>query len=241
MYHDVVHGGGKYANDPEVLRAHLEYVRRNHPVVLPGDPLTSGELSACLTFDDAHVGFFHFVYPMLREMGLRAMVAVSTNFILEDTAVPMEQRLGTSSRNGREGAHFQDTACFCTWKELREMQAGGVVEVACHSAGHVDLTRSGIDLEREIHGAGRKIAEHLETFPQTFVFPLGRVNPSVARVTKRFYPYCMRIGGALNRGWRNPGGLIYRLQGDGLQDERGPLRDLWKPRLRYYWNTLRLR
>lgn len=241
MYHDVVPGGGKYANDPEVMRAHLEYVRRNHPVVLPGDPLPKSGLSVCLTFDDAHAGFYHFVYPMLRETGLKAVVAVSTDFILEDTAVPMEQRLQTSSRNGREGKNYQDTACFCTWKELREMCASGGVEVACHSAGHMDLTRPGLDLEREIHGAGKIIAAHIGAFPRTFVFPLGRVNQSVAGTSRRLYPYRMRIGGALNRGWSNPGGLLYRLQGDNLQDDMGPLRSLWKPKLRYYWNTLRLR
>lgn len=240
MYHDVTPDNGKYANHPDRLHAHLEHIRARYPVVLPGDPLPRG-LSVCLTFDDAHAGFFHFVYPLLQAMKLRAVVGVSTDFILDDTSVPMRQRIRTSSQAARSGAGLQDRACFCTWKELREMHDSGLIQVACHSAGHVDLTRPGIDLEREIPGAGRIIADQLGVFPKTFVFPLGRVNPAVMGTTSRFYPYRMRIGAALNRDWHNPGGLLYRLQGDGLQDEQGPLRSLWKPRLRYYWNTLRSR
>ncbi len=236
MYHDVVPGGGKYANDPARLRAHLEYVRANHPVVLPGEPLPPDKLSVCLTFDDAHVGFFHFVYPMLRELGLRALVSVSTDVIREEISVPMQARLGVSSQAGRNG----NPACFCTWQELREMQDSGTAQVACHSSRHQDLTGPGVDLDREIQGAGQTITDHLGRFPNTYVYPSGLVNRRIDRLAARHYPFRMRIGAALNHDWRNPGGgPIYRLQGDRLHDERGPLRALWKPRLRYYWNVLR--
>ncbi|SMP41183.1 Polysaccharide deacetylase [Desulfonatronum zhilinae] len=236
MYHDVVPGGGKYANDPDLLRAHLEYVRANHPVVLPGEPLQPGKLNVCLTFDDAHVGFFHFAYPLLRELGLRAVVGVSTDVIREETTAPIHDRLRVSSQAGRNG----NTACFCTWRELREMQDSGTALAACHSAGHQDLTGPGVDLDREIRSAGQIIADHLGRFPNTYVYPSGLVNRRIDRLTARHYPYRMRIGAALNHGWRNPGGgPLYRLQGDGLHDERGPLGALWKPRLRFYWNVLR--
>lgn len=241
MFHDVVSGGGKYANDPAVLRAHLQYVRDNHPVVLPGDPLEPGKLSVCLTFDDGHAGFYCTVYPMLQALGLRAMAGVSTDFIVERTELLPEQRLSTSSRQGQTQADHRKKACFCTWRELREMWDSGLVQVACHSAGHEDLTGPGVDLDREVRGAGQTIADHLGLFPNTFVFPLGRVNRRALRFTARHYPYRMRIGEALNRGWNNPCGLLYRLLGDGLRDERGPLRDFWKPRIRYYWNTMRFR
>lgn len=236
MYHDVVPGGGKYANDPRLLHAHLRYVRDNHPVVLPGEPLQPNKLSICLTFDDAHVGFYHFVYPILREMGLRALVSVSTDVIRDSVVVPMPDRLNVSSQVGRKG----NTACFCSWQELREMQDSGAAQIACHSAGHRDLTDPDVDLVREIHGAGQIIADHLGRFPNTYVYPSGLVNRRIDRLTARHYPYRMRIGAALNRGWRNPGGgPLYRLQGDALRNERGPLQATWKSRLRYYWNILR--
>jgi len=199
MFHDVVSSGGKYANDPAVLRAHLQYVRDNYPVVLPGDSLKSGQLNVCLTFDDGHASFYYTVYPMLQALDLRAVTGVSTDFIMERTDLLPEQRLSISSRQGQ--TDHRKNACFCTWRELREMQDSGLVQVACHC---------------------------------------------VLRFTARHYPYRMRIGEALNsgwdnRGWTNPSGLLYRLQGDGLRDEQGPLRDFWKPRIRYYWNTLRFR
>jgi len=244
MFHDVVFGGDKYANDPAVLRAHLQYVRDNHPVVLPGDSLKSGQLNVCLTFDDGHASFYCTVYPMLQALDLRAVTGVSTDFIMERTDLLPEQRLSISSRQGQ--TDHRKNACFCTWRELREMQDSGLVQVACHSAGHEDLTGPDVDLDREVRGAGQIIADHLGLFPNTFIFPFGRVNRRVLRFTARHYPYRMRIGEALNsgwdnRGWTNPSGLLYRLQGDGLRDEQGPLRDFWKPRIRYYWNTLRFR
>jgi peptidoglycan/xylan/chitin deacetylase (PgdA/CDA1 family) len=236
MYHDVVPDGGKYANDPALLRAHLEYVRANHIVVLPGEPLPPDKLSICLTFDDAHVGFYHFVYPMLRELELRAVVSVSTDVIQEKTTVAMPDRLRVSSQAGRNG----NPICFCSWQELREMQDSGSALVACHSAGHQDLTGTGVDLDREIQGAGQTIADHLGRFPNTYVYPSGLVNRRIDRLTARHYLYRMRIGAALNHGWRNPGGgPLYRLQGDRLHNEHGPLWALWKPRFRYYWNILR--
>ena len=238
MYHDVIPGGGKYANDPDLLQAHLRYVRDNHPVVLPGEPLQPNKLSVCLTFDDAHVGFFHFAYPLLRELGLKAVVGVSTDVIREKSTAQMRDRLRVSSQAGREG----NTACFCTWQELREMQDSATVLAACHSAGHQNLTRPGVDLDLEILGAGQVIADHLGRFPNTYVYPSGLVNRRIDRIAARHYPYRMRIGAALNYGWRNPGdGPLYRLQGDGLHDERGPLQALWKPKIRYYWNILRRR
>lgn len=241
MYHDVVQGGGKYANDPEILRAHLKYVRKHYPVVFPGDPLPADRLGVCLTFDDAHAGFYFTVYPMLKELGIKAVIGVATGYILEDSDLPPRQRIRTSSQTGRQGQAYRESACFCTWKELREMAVSGLVHVGCHSANHVDLTAPGVDLDREIRDAGQKITKRLGIVPETFIFPHGRVNSIVKRKAKRHYSYLMRIGEALNRGWDNPGGLLYRLQGDGLASERGPLRSLWKPKIRYYWNTLRLR
>lgn len=241
MYHDAVAGGGKYANDPDMLRAHLAYVRERHPVVLPGDPLISGRLNVCLTFDDGHASFYHTVHPMLQDLGLKAVVGICPDFILERAESALERRLALSSQQGRELADNDHSACFCTWEELREMLAGGLVQAACHSAGHADLTGPGVDLDREVLGGGQRIAERLGRFPNTFVFPLGRVNAGVKRYAARHYPHLMRIGQALNRGWRNPGGILYRLQGDRLRDEAGPLRCLWRPRVKYYWNTLRRR
>lgn len=241
MYHDVVSGGGKYANDPTMLRAHLEYLRANHPVVLPGDQLPANRLSVCLTFDDGHASFFHTVYPMLASLQIKAVVSVCTDFIRQDTDLPPGQRLKTSSQQARETATWRENACFCTWKELREMQDSGLVQVACHSAGHMDLTAQGVDLDREILGAGRVIEDQLGVFPKTFVFPLGRVNALVKQKARSRYAHLMRIGEAMNRGWNNPGGMLYRLQGDNLRDEQGPLRRLWKPKLKYYGNILRLR
>ena len=239
MYHDVTPGGGKYANDPAMLQAHLEYLREHHPVILPGDALVPGKLNVCLTFDDAHVSFYHAVYPLLTQLGLKAVIGVSTDFVLERTDVPLARRLETSSQAGHAGTTGLNRACFCTWEELREMHGSGMVHVACHSASHQDLTGPGADLDREIRGAGQCIAEHLGRFPVTFVFPLGRVNRRVNRIAAERYPYRMRIGAALNKGWTNRDGILCRLQCDNLQTPQGPLAALWRPRLKYFLNVLR--
>ncbi len=232
MYHDV--GTGKFANSKEMLVSHLKYIKENCDVVLPGDPI--GEFSVCLTFDDAFYSFYHTVFPLLREFGLRAMVGVPVKYILEDTERGFDERLNISYYDAFVGENYLK-APFCTWRELRKMVESGYVEVASHSYSHLDLTKEGGDLEREIVFSKKRL-EELGQYVSTFIYPFGRVNEAVLKFVERHYSFSMRIGGAMNNGWEK---LLCRVSGDNLSSPAGLFGglDLGKSYLKYLINRCR--
>ena len=129
MYHRVY--GMQSA--PDALRTHLQYVRDHHPLVLPGDTLARGELSVCLTFDDATVDFFHLVYPLLEELGAKALVAVPTAYIESASSLPMSERLESQNSAVMSGDYAVEGSPLCTWEELRTLQNSGLIRCASHS------------------------------------------------------------------------------------------------------------
>jgi peptidoglycan/xylan/chitin deacetylase (PgdA/CDA1 family) len=210
MYHRV-HGVGQGST---ALRRHLAWLRDHHPLVLPGEPLPAGELSVCLTFDDATADFCHQVYPLLEELDIRALVAVPTGLIEADTEVSLERRLAAQSRAGAEGGYALSDTPLCTWAELRHVQAEGRVQCASHGHRHLGMTDPGTDPEAELTRSRAALEAHLGRTPETFVYPFGKASREVQCRVRRHYPYAMRIGSALNRDWRGSGGLLYRVDAE---------------------------
>ncbi len=206
---------GRYGNAPQVLRAHFSYIRDRFPVVVPGDPLDPKRLNLCLTFDDAFVDFYLHVFPLLREFSLRAVLAAPTAFILENTALAPEERLSVSHEDAMTGEVFRDKAPFCTWREIREMAAGGLVHIASHSHFHSNLIDPAADLELEIRRSKSILEENLNAQVSTFVYPYGKVNGEVHHAVHRHYPYAMRLGSALNRDWAPSNQPLCRVPADG--------------------------
>jgi peptidoglycan/xylan/chitin deacetylase (PgdA/CDA1 family) len=145
-------------------------------VVWPGDPLPRGELSVCLTFDDASVDFFQEVYPLLDELDTKAIVAVPTHYIEADTETPMQARLVAQSAVLMSGEYACAGSPLCTWAELKLMHASGRVQCASHSHSHADLCAPRPDFDTELGLSRRLLAENLETAPQSFVFPYGNTR-----------------------------------------------------------------
>lgn len=91
MYHKA--GFSKRSNSPAMLDEHFAAIKR-YPIVLPGQPLTSG-LNLCLTFDDATADFADIIYPLLQKHNLPALLAVPTVLL--------------------------DTPGYCSWSALQAM------------------------------------------------------------------------------------------------------------------------
>ena len=116
MYHHMV-PDGQDCNDmtvtPSKFRADLEAVlAMGYTPVLPrelaaGDALP--EKPILITFDDGYRSNYDLVYPILREYGVK--VCISIIVLMPD--LPTDN--------------------FCTWNQLREMTASGLVEIGSHS------------------------------------------------------------------------------------------------------------
>ena len=234
MYHRV--GTGKHANSLELLHYHFQYLKERFAVVLPGDPLPKGKTSICLSFDDASYDFYHYVFPLLKEMDLRALLGVPVRYIREKSDLPAEERLEVPYTLAMQDGFFEEKAPFCTWQELSEMVASGHVEVASHSYAHCNLTFSFVDLEREVIRSKEILQEKLPQAITSFVYPFGRHNRSIQELIGRHYPYSFRIGSGTNYRWdKSP---LFRIPADNLAHPT----QLFTPlkRLKYFLKSMNL-
>lgn len=198
-----------------MMEAHLALIAKRFTTLFPGDPIASN--AVCLTFDDAYFDFYHYVFPLLKKFNFKALLAVPSAYILDETDIAPERRLSLKHHEIYEGDNYRTYAPFCTYTELREMVRSGHVMVASHGMNHINLSEDGCDLEQEIFGSKVVLEEKLGFRVDSFVLPYGKYNDAAVALASEHYPYVFRIGNALNPSWDGIGGLIYRIKGDGLK------------------------
>ncbi|HXE96131.1 MAG TPA: polysaccharide deacetylase family protein [Dongiaceae bacterium] len=208
-----------YSNSLEIMDAHLRHIAGHCHVVLPGEPLSGQKLNVCLTFDDAFFDFYHLVFPLLKKYSLRAVLAVPAQYILDDTAVPVDVRLSVPHEESHHDGVYQLKAPYCTWKELKEMSESGLVSIASHSYSHSAIRSDGsVDLDLELSRSKQILEEKLGITVRTFVYPYGTYDKGACQAVKRNYEFAMRIGNAVNFSWCNTTGVTYRVNADGMTD-----------------------
>lgn len=122
-YHDVpkVVEQDLFAVDRQTFVETIEYLRSHDYRVISLDDVIAAhegrrplpERAVLLTFDDGYASFYEFVYPVLRQYGYPAVLAIVSSWI--DQPPPnVTQRL-------------------MTWEQLREVARGGLVEIASHT------------------------------------------------------------------------------------------------------------
>jgi peptidoglycan/xylan/chitin deacetylase (PgdA/CDA1 family) len=216
MYHRAAEG--HYSNPVSVLRSHFSYLRERYPIVLPGEALAPRRLSLCLAFDDAYADFYAYVFPLLQEFSLRAVLAIPTAFIVERTALGLAERVAVPEEQSMQGEVFRAKAPFCTWAELQLMADSGLVEVASHSHHHVDLTHPRSDPSFEALRSKTVLEQQLDRRVSTFVYPFGKVNARAHHLVTQHYAYALRIGSALNANWNSRRQPLCRVSGDRVAD-----------------------
>jgi peptidoglycan/xylan/chitin deacetylase (PgdA/CDA1 family) len=123
-----------------------------------------------LTFDDAYANFYEEVYPRLVQRQLPALLYVPTGFVDGQQPAPMR---------GAEGL------AACTWEQLGEMAASGLVTLGSHTVTHPSLTHIALEqAERELSVSRMRIEEMVEQSVPHFCYPRGlwsrRLEPLVA-------------------------------------------------------------
>lgn len=210
MYHHV--NSDRCSNDIGVFREHLRYIKEHFISIFPGDRVEKN--SICLTFDDAYADFYFLIYPLLKEFELKALLAIPSKYILEDTSELAQNRI--SYKHNDLFANYEK-ATFCTYKELKEMRDSGFVRFASHSHSHINLLDDGVDLKLELKGSKDLLEKNLETKIDSFVFPFGKYNQDILKEAKKYYRYNFRIGNAIHRDFNGINGAIYRVDGDNLK------------------------
>ena len=213
MYHHVQ--SDRCSNQLTMLDAHLQYISQHFTTLFPTKTIAC-KSSVCLVFDDGYFDFYKYIFPLLKKYNLKALLAVTPRYILEDIDKEDTKRLNFEHNDLFK--HFKE-GTFCTYKELREMVQSGHIQVASHSYSHVNLLEDGVDLESELEGSKKIIEEKLGVKVESFVFPFGKYNQTILNETKKYYRYAFRIGNAVNDDFNGINGVIYRIDGDNLRRE----------------------
>ncbi len=238
MYHQILNP--EKPDTSIAFKEHLCYLKDNYPIILPGDNLIKNTLNICLTFDDAYFDFYYYVFPLLQQLKIPAILSIPTQFIQETTTITSKERLAIHYPAGLAQSKQKKTP-LCTWKELKEMVDSSFVQAASHSHNHVNLTNPDININEELQKSKFMLEQTLQTKINTFVYPFGKNSLHTNKLAMQHYKYVMKIGSALNMDWHARDGLIYRINADSLWQKNKYITSGWvkKAQLKYWFNYIR--
>lgn len=217
MYHQVENTC--FPSTENALENHLSFLARQYSVVTPGDNLSKHQHNVCLTFDDAYADFYFKVFPLLKKLNMKAVLAIPAGMIAEETDLEPATRLQTQNNLNS----CQNDTALCTWKEINEMLASGYVVPASHGLNHLPLTQLTDLTVQEITESKQLLEEKTAHKVETFVYPYGKMSPQVNRFVHQHYRFSMRIGSSMNRDWHNFHQVIYRINADDFWPVNRPL------------------
>ena len=147
--------------------------------------LPRGGDAVVVTFDDAYENFYTHAYPVLEAYGIPATLYVPTGFVEGDGAVPIQ---------GTEGLPA------CSWGQLREMQAGGLVSVGAHTRTHPSLPAVGPSQAAwEIRTSREVLEDRLGAAVTSFCYPRALWTSGLEAVVKGAYRTSVVAGGVKAR------------------------------------------
>jgi peptidoglycan/xylan/chitin deacetylase (PgdA/CDA1 family) len=136
--------------EPERFERQLRHLQQNgYPTVdaeelealLANPGAARGQVA--LSFDDATASFWTYAFPLLRHYGCRAILFAIPGLVPDDaTRYPNLEDLWRGRATLEQLAERARVQPLCTWRELRAMQASGVVDVQSHSMTHSRVATS---------------------------------------------------------------------------------------------------
>jgi peptidoglycan/xylan/chitin deacetylase (PgdA/CDA1 family) len=163
----------KFVLPEELLRAHLEVIRRFRLPVLPLDTLLDHQprRGVVLIFDDAYQDFGLTAWPILRTLGYPAAITVPTAHVGS-----------CDSWNEGQAPRLRP---LLDWDDLRQLHAEGVA-VAAHSATHPDLTSIPPEqADWELRTSRERIEAELTTRCRVVSYPYTWATPAIADAARR--------------------------------------------------------
>lgn len=174
MYHSVEKSKWKYGVSPEMLEKQLKYLTEKYTVVSVDDILsyikgekTLSDKSIAVTFDDGYKDTYTEVFPRLKKYKIPATLFLTTN-------LEQKSKLGNFERPN--------------WKELKEMQESGLVDIQVHGHNHKNLIQELEDkgsLREELLTSQKEIENNLGTKATLLAYASGHKNHSVIREVRR--------------------------------------------------------
>ena len=216
MYHHV--GADKLSNSLPIIEKHFQFIKDNFNVVLPGEQLIEDAVNICLVFDDASYSFYSYAFPLIKRIGIRVVLAVSPKFIVDSAnRVAPHVRLNVAVDEMMLGDTYSTSMPFCSWEELLEISNSGNVKIASHSYSHCNLLQSR-DVDTELLKSKEILEEKLHINVNTFVYPYGRFNASIADSVRKLFQFSFAVGAGDNISWDGIDGVLFRMYADDLNN-----------------------
>lgn len=194
MYHSMLKDTklqGQFVIDPAKFEEDLKYLKDNGYTTITTSDLidyvyNNKELPKkpiMLTFDDGYYNNYLYAYPLLKKYKCKAVISPIVYY----------SDLYSKSTDAPSPSYSH-----CTWKQLKEMQNSGCVEIQNHSYNmHSQNERLGIKqkkgesseeykevITQDISKAQNRFKEKLEYTPQAFVYPFGALSDSSEEAIK---------------------------------------------------------
>jgi len=213
-YHHV--NSDQFSNTLEVIEEHFKYISNHYKTIFPSEYQPSiSNLQLCLVFDDAYYDFYYYIYNLLKKYKIKAVLAVPTSFILDETNIDSETRLNLTHSDMMKSDNFKKIVPFCTWSEIKEMSESKLVTIASHGHKHLRLAASSEDeIDSELILSKKIIDSKIGIDCNIFVYPYYSFNGKILKKTLDLYEYCFASGGIIN--FKIASGLIYRVSADGM-------------------------
>jgi len=161
-YDDISDEDKPYAIHSDLFEKHIIWLlQNNYNIVDPNSMLinTSTDINILITFDDGHIGFYLYAYPILCRHNLSAIFFVTTDFI--------------DSRNE-----------FCTWAQLNDMSINNML-IQSHGKTHAFISDMSEDeMQNELIASKYAIESKTHSNVWSISFPGGRYIPRSIEIAK---------------------------------------------------------
>lgn len=145
------------------------YLKNNKP--LPKNPYM-------ITLDDGYDSNYYYVYPVLKKYNTKAVIFITEGRITEEPSKRWNQ----------------NTLVWMTWKQLKEMEDSGLVEVQSHGYIHKPISEITFDQFKESVLKGQEILEANlgERKTKAFAYPYGQKTKEAKNFLEK-YGYTMQF------------------------------------------------
>jgi peptidoglycan/xylan/chitin deacetylase (PgdA/CDA1 family) len=158
--------GNTLSTPPEMFLRQLRFLKERYTVISPEQLIsvmtnrgTLPDKAVLLTFDDGYRDVYENAYPILKALGLKALIFPATDYIGTNTPFPHDERLPMPNP-------------ALDWTQLRIMQ--DVFTVGSHTQSHRILTNLPLDVaKKEIFASKAVLEDQLGRAVQFFCYPKG--------------------------------------------------------------------
>lgn len=183
MYHSLLKEPAvknQYVIHPDLFEEDLQYLKKHgYTTVLMQDLIdctASGKplppKPVLLTFDDGFYNNYFYGYPLLKRYQMKAVISI----------------IGKTTETFSESKDRNPAYAYLTWKDIRELNASGLVEIQNHSynAHSNGKDRNGVSsnpgesrrayrdfLQDQVLTLQEKLQKHAGFAPTTFTYPFG--------------------------------------------------------------------